>query len=428
MLDESAQLDQKDELAGYRYEFYVLHDTIYLDGNSLGLMSRPAEAAVLRVLDEWRRLAVGGWANQSATPPWFFLAEELGRSMAPLVGACSDEVIITNSTTVNLHQLLYTLIDCPDSDEAQRAILTDSLIFPSDRYAIESYINTYNVARGSKAFTHKTIPPRKNGLLNDEDLIAGMTPDVTAVLLPSVVYTTGQLLDIEKLASEARKRGLLFGLDLSHSIGAIPHRLNEWGVDFAFWCGYKYLNGGPGATGGLYINRRHFGRKAGLAGWFGSNKQVQLSMPDALQPADGAGALQIGTPNILSMAPLSGTLQTILAAGIDRIRMRSLLQTKYMMSLIQTYLQSTDLQLLTPLEDYRRGGHVAIAHPEAMRICKALKARGIVPDFRTPNIVRLCPAPLYTSFTECRVAIETLTEIVHARAWESISRETPIVP
>jgi kynureninase len=413
-------MDARDELASFRELFYVRPGEIYLDGNSLGLLSRPAEAALLRALDEWKTRGIDGWAH--AAPPWLTLAEELAGLTAPLLGAEAEAVIVANSTTVNLHQLLATLF----RPEAGRAtILIDALSFPSDRYAIQSHLRLRGL---DPERCLKTVPSADGRTLNEDAIIDAMTPDVALAVLPTVVYTSGQLLDVARLAAEGRRRGVLVGFDGSHSLGMVPHRLDDWGVDFAFWCSYKYLNAGPGATGGLYLNRRHFGTAPGLAGWFSSDKDAQFDMAPTLVAAGGAAALQIGTPNVLSMAPLHGALELTLRAGIERIRAKSLAQTEYLMALADTELAAYGFRTVTPRKPERRGGHVALRHPEASRICQALKAAGVVPDHRPPDLLRLAPAPLYTSFAECWEAVRRLREVMERRGYEAFPAGRDRVP
>jgi kynureninase len=418
--DQADLLDRQDDLAAFRAEFYLPPGQIYLDGNSLGPLSRRAEAAVLRTLDEWRTLAIEGWT--AADTPWFILAETLAERTACLVGASADEVIVANSTTVNLHQLVATLYE-PDAERP--AILIDGLCFPSDRYALASHLSL----RGLDPDTHLHVVPSRDGVTLDEaDLCAAMSDCVQLAVFPAVVYTSAQVLDMARLARHAHARGVRIGFDCSHSIGAIPHELDTWDVDFAFWCHYKYLNGGPGATGGLYLNRRHFGRQPGLAGWFSSQKDRQFEMSDVLAPAQGAGALQIGTPNILSMVPLAGALELNAEAGMDRLRRKSLGQTGLLRTLIMGALAGTELEVVTPVEDERRGGHIAIRHPEAARICKALRAVGVVPDYRPPDLIRLCPAPLYTRYVDCVDAVARLADILAAGTYHYQSDERELVP
>ncbi len=402
--------DSIDVLAEFRNRFYLPSETIYLDGNSLGLLAKDAERAVFRVMQDWRERAIGGWTE--AQPAWFTLAEDLGAQMAALVGAGADEVIVTNSTTVNLHQLLSTLYT---PDASRPAILADVLNFPSDLYALSSHLRL----RGLEPKTHLRLAESRDGLtLSEDDLIAAMTPEVQCALFPAVLYQSGQLLDMQRLTAEAHRRGILIGFDCSHSIGAVSHELDAWGVDFAFWCSYKYLCAGPGSAGGLYLNRRHFGRPPGMAGWFGHRKATQFEMSPDFEAAEGAGSLQIGTPNILSMAPLIGTLPLFAEAGMERLRAKSLAMTDYLMTVAEEKLSRYDVQVVNPREAPRRGGHVALRHPEARRLSLALRAEGVIPDFRPPDIIRLAPAPLYNTFTDCYEAVLRLASILETRAYE----------
>lgn len=417
---EAKQRDSEDELAAFRGRFFLNTGQIYLDGNSLGLLSRDAEESVQHVLDEWKRLGIAGW-TAAESGPWFHMAEELTALAAPLLGVEADEVTITNSTTVNLHQILATLFR---PDASRNRILLDSISFPSDLYAVRSHLEL----RDLKPESHMVLVQSKDGrTLEESEIIAAMTEEVSLAVLPAVIYTSGQLLDMERLAREAHERGILIGFDCSHSIGVVPHALDAWGADFAFWCSYKYLNGGPGSTGGLYLNRRHFGKGPGLAGWFSSDKSHQFEMSRTLHPALDASALQIGSPNILSMAPLRGSLRMIADSGIERIRCKSLALTAYLMELIDSDLAGFGFTIGTPRENHRRGGHVALVHPEAIRICAALRTEGVIPDFRPPDIVRLAPVPLYTSFADCLEAVRRLRTIMESRAYEKYSGVRPMV-
>lgn len=399
--------DQEDDLSRYREEFYLPEGQIYLDGNSLGLMSKRAEQTCLEVLNSWRKCGIDGWT--SGRYPWFSLSEELGKKSAPLVGADPAEVIVTGSTTVNLHQLLATFYR-PEGKRTK--ILADSLTFPSDIYAMQSHLRLHGLDPGKHLIQ---VASRDGQLLDEEDLIAAMTDEVAIIVLPSVLYRSGQVLDMKRLTEAARKRGIFIGFDLCHSVGAIPHHLHDWGVDFAFWCNYKYLNGGPGAVASLFVHDKHHGGRPGLAGWFSSDKRVQFDMDHRLVPAADAGAYQIGTPHILSLAPLIGSLEMFNDAGIDLIRKKSLKQTRFLMELVEQELGEWRFAMGNPIEDERRGGHISLAHREAVRICKSLKEKGVVPDFRPPDVIRLAPVALYTSYTEIWEAVRILKEIMETK-------------
>lgn len=409
------RLDAKDALSGFRRRFCMPEGVIYMDGNSLGLLSRDAEMAVLRLLDAWKRLGVEGWMQ--ADPCWFTMAEELGKGLAALIGSEPDEAIAVNSTTVNLHQLLATLYR---PEPLRYQILCDELIFPSDLYAIESHL----CLRGLDPKTAIVRVRSRDGYtLEEADIEAAMRETVAMAVLPGVLYKSGQLLDMRRLAAAARDRDILIGFDCSHSIGAVAHHLSDWGADFAFWCSYKYLNGGPGAVGGLYLNRRHFHRLPGLAGWFGSDKSRQFDLQLQMTPAQGAGALQIGTPHLLSMAPLYGSLQIFQEAGIEAVREKSLRLTDYLMRLAERELTPLGVNIATPRAPNRRGGHVALLHPEAMRICLALRREGVIPDHRPPDIIRLAPAPLYVSFEEVRETVQRLKRILVDERYRDVPTE-----
>lgn len=418
----AAELDRADPLARFRDRFYVPQGTLYFDGNSLGLLSRDAEAATLRVLEEWKTLGIDGWLN--APSPWYYLGESLGALTAPLIGASPDEVVVTGTTTVNLHALIATFYT-PIGE--RRKIVATALDFPSDLYALRSQIA---LRGGDPEADLILVESRDRRTIHEDDIIAALDGTTALLLLPSVLYRSGQLFDIARLTAAAHARNVLVGFDCCHSIGAIPHRFDEWGVDFACWCNYKYLNNGPGGTAGLYVNRRHFGRTPGLTGWWGSNKERQFDMTSGFDPAPDAGAWQISTIQTLSAAPLQGSLQIFADAGIEAVREKSLLLTRYLMDLLEeTGLTAAPYNygIGTPQGDDRRGGHVAVEHADGPRIVKALKARGVVPDFRQPNVIRLAPIALYTSFADVWQVVQHLRGIIDGREHEGFEAVRDLV-
>jgi kynureninase len=418
-LEHAERLDQQDQLSGYAQEFYLPEKDIYLDGNSLGLMSKRAEKALEELTHSWRTLGIDGWMNGKHA--WFTLSEKLGAMCAPLVGAKANEVIITASTTTNLHQLVATFYK-PKGKRTK--ILADELNFPSDIYALQSQIALRDLDPKEHLIQVKS---RDGRMIEEQDIIEAMTDEIALIVLPTVLYRSGQLLDIEGLTKEAHKRGILIGFDGCHSVGAIPHEFSKWGVDFAYWCTYKYLNSGPGGVGALYVNEKHFGTMPGLTGWFGSDKEKQFDMEHTFTPASHAGAFQIGTPHLLSTAPLIGSLEMFADATIEAIREKSLNQTRYLMDLIQAELIEYSFIIGNPVEDHRRGGHIALEHPEAARICKALKEHGVVPDFRNPNIIRLAPVALYNSYTDVWNAVQILKKIMIEKLYEKYENKRGVI-
>jgi kynureninase len=413
------ELDKKDSLAPFRNEFYLNNSNIYLDGNSLGLLSKRAEKTLLTLLESWKTFGIDGWTE--GDHPWFYLSESLGDQIAPLVGAKAEEVVVTGSTTTNLHQLIATFYH---PSEGRTKILADELNFPSDIYALQSQIKQ----KGLDFHEHLIeVKSRDGHTLDEKDIIAAMTEDIALILLPSILYRSGQIVDMKRLTQEAHKRNIIIGFDLCHSIGSIPHELSEWGVDFAFWCNYKHLNGGPGAVGGLYVNEKHFGISPGLAGWFSSSKEKQFDMEHTLSPAHDAGAFQIGTPHVLSVAPLIGSLELFSEAGIENIRNKSLQLTRFMKDLIEQEIGDAHFIFRNPDEDHRRGGHLYIEHPEAARICKALKDKGVIPDFRSPNGIRLAPVALYNSFEDVWNSVQILKEIMENQTYKNYENKRGVI-
>ena len=411
------ELDAKDPLAGYKERFYHLPRAIYMDGNSLGLMSKDAERALNRVVEEWKTLGIKGW--NSAKIPWITYAEKLGELQAPLVGAETEEVVVTGGTTINLHTLVASFYK-PMGKKTK--IIADELNFPSDLYALSAQVRL----RGGDPDEDLILVESHDGLLIEEDdIIDVMGSEVQLALLPSVYYRSGQLLDMKRLTEEAHNRGIIIGFDCSHSVGVVPHNFNDWDTDFAFWCNYKYMNGGPGSTGSIYVNKKHFGARPGLAGWFGNDRSTMFEMRTEFEPAGTASAWQIGTTTMLSTAPIEGSILMMREVGIENIREKSLKITGYLMFLIDEMLSEEPYNygIATPREPDRRGGHVGVTHEDAWRINQALIDRGVIPDFRPPNIIRLAPIPLYTSYYDIWKVSQHLQAVVDEEEYKRYSSD-----
>jgi kynureninase len=403
--------DAADPLAAFADRFDA--PGLYMDGNSLGPISRDAERTLERVREEWCGRAIGGWTD--GDPPWFEYAERLGDRLAPLVGADGSEVIVANSTTVNIHTLIDTFLE-------DGTVVVNELDFPTDHYAIRAQLRR----RGLDPDEHLTVVESRDGrTVAEDDVIDALSDAVDVLFMPSVLYRSGQLFDLERLTAAAHDHGALAGFDLAHSVGAVDHALEEIGADFAVWCHYKYCNAGPGAPAGLYVADRHFDRRPALPGWWGHEKETQFELHNTYTPAPDAGAYQIGTPPVLAMAPLEGALDVIDAAGIEAIREKSLELTAYLIELVDERLPSCTVG--TPREPARRGGHVAIEHREAYGVSRALNERDVVVDFRPPNVIRVCPSPLYTGFEDVYVVVERFAQILDEGTHERFDRDDAAV-
>ncbi|AZI42237.1 kynureninase [Deinococcus psychrotolerans] len=386
-----------------RRELFALPKGIYLDGNSLGLMPLSAHQAVVRRLGEWQTQAVSGWDE------WFGMAESLSPALARLVGASPREVIATGSITSNLHALLATLYR-PQGE--RKHLLATALDFPTDLYALQSWAEL----RGAEV---RLIPSRDGQTIHEDDLRQALGPDIALVLLPTVLYRSGQLLDVAKLTAIAHRSGALIGWDAAHSIGAMQHAFHDAGADFAVWCSYKYLNAGPGAPGGLFLHQRHHHLAPALRGWWGNEKESQFEMTTKFRPAPGAAAYQQGTPPILALAALEGALEVYEQTDLAALRARSLALTDLLMELADLHLH--DMRVLTPRDHARRGGHVSLSHPHARALSVALRQRQIIPDYRSPDVLRLAPIAFYNTEDEIREVVRVLRELLDSGSYKDVT-------
>ncbi|MBO0421803.1 kynureninase [Enterococcus plantarum] len=409
------ELDEKDPLKNIRDRFYVQPGEIYMDGNSLGLASKDAEKALLNMMDIWKKEGIKLWDGL------FHYAGKLGEMSAPLINAHPDEVVITGSTTINIHQCISTLYK-PTKERYK--ILVDDLNFPTDRYAIDSQVRLKGYEPKDAV---KVVKSQDGRLIDESAIIEAMTDDVAIILLPTVLYRSSQVLDMKRVTEAAHQKGILIGWDLCHAIGAIPMDFKDVEPDFAIWCTYKYLSAGPGSIAGLYMNRKHFEETPGLAGWWGNKDDTQFELKHEFEHQRDASGWQIGSPSFLAMAPLEGTLTIFNEVGMDQIRTKSLLITAYLMYLIDEKLAKYGYAVGNPREDSKRGGHICLEHDEAYRICKALKEANIIPDFREPNVIRLAPIALYNTYEEVYTLVETLEDIAVNKKYEKFSNERTLV-
>ncbi len=391
-----------------RRNHFSLPNGIYLDGNSLGPVTKASKALIKQRIQEWQYNGVNAWTN------WFHLAESLSPSLARLLGAHPNEVITTGSISSNLHALLATFYKPKGT---RKNILMTSLDFPTDVYVAQSW------AKRLKGQLKK-IPSRDGHTLHPKDILSSLTEDIAVAILPTVLYRSGQLLDLEKITKAAHKKGILIGWDAAHSMGALPHQLHTIGADFAVWCTYKYLNAGPGAPGGLFVHQKHFEEMPGLPGWWGHHKDTQFEMAHDFNPAQGAGGYQMGTPSILALAALEGSLKLFDEVSIEVIRKRSLELTQYLMDQVDQHVP--EMNIRTPRNPLERGGHVVLEHSEAKRLSIALRERHVIPDYRAPNLLRMAPVALYNNEDDIEIAIQTLRNLLDTKAYLEIEIQSSV--
>jgi len=404
---EAIALDQSDPLGMYRDQFHLptLPDGtpwIYFVGNSLGLMPKGARDTVLQELDDWARLGVEGHFHGKT--PWFSYHEVFRETGARLVGARPGEVVMMNSLTVNLHLMLATFYQ---PVAGRSIILTEDCAFPSDTYALETHIRH----RGFDPSTSLIVIRPRDGetLLRTGDiveLIEQRGKEIALVMLSGVNYYTGQLFDLERIAAAAKRQGCAVGFDLAHAVGNAELRLHDWNADFAIWCSYKYLNGGPGAVAGCFVHARHANTtRPRFAGWWGHDQASRFRMEGNFVPTPGADGWQLSNPPILGLAPLRASLDLFASAGMDKLRARSLELTAYLEQLIRARLSDT-LQIVTPRESERRGAQLSLrvlqgrglsGRAAGRDLFEYLATRGVVGDWREPDVIRISPAPLYNT-------------------------------
>ena len=418
-MEYAKELDLQDPLRNVRHRFYVREGNIYVDGNSLGLCSKDAEQEIMIALDDWKKSGIDIWSIEDNK--YFYYPARIGAMMGALIGAEPSEVTTTGSTTSNIHQCIATFYH-PTKERYK--ILVDDLNFPTDRHAVDSLVRLKGYAPSDVV---KVVTSNDGRTVSEDDVIRALTDDVALILLPAVFYRSAQLMDMQLVTNEARKRGIIIGWDLCHSIGSVPHNFKKLDADFAVWCTYKYLCGGPGSIAGLYINKKHFDKSPGLAGWFGNVKATQFQLDHRHEHSRDADGWLTGTSPILSMAGIIGALNIICEVGIEKIREKSLQITAYLMYLIDQRLVKYGYSVGNPREDDRRGGHVSLEHPEAYRICMALKSHNVTPDFREPDVVRLAPVALYVSYEEIHKLVDILEQIAVEKEYEAFSNNRALI-
>jgi kynureninase len=409
----ASQLDQQDPLRDYRSRFVITDpDLIYMDGNSLGRLPKVAAARLqLVVADEWGTDLIRGW-NKS----WWEAPRRVGEKIAALVGAAPGQVLVSDSTSVNLFKLVSAALQL----RPQRTkIITDTLNFPSDLYILQGLVQLLG---GRHEIVR--IGSKDGDLTPDLDtMTATMDENTALVTLSHVVYKSGFLYDMAAITEKAHQAGALVLWDLSHSVGAVPIELDAAGVDFAIGCTYKYLNGGPGSPAFLYVNKDIQAMATSpIWGWWGQTAPFAFGLD--YSPAPGATRFLAGSQPMLSLLAMEAALDPILEAGMDLIRRKSMLITEYMIDLTDEVLTPLGFTLGTPRIPERRGSHVSLHHPEGYRINRALiDEMNVIPDFREPDNIRFGLAPLYTTFGEIWQTVERVRIVMQEKRYEKYQKD-----
>jgi kynureninase len=403
-IDRARRLDAADPLAAFRDRFARPagpggSELTYLAGHSLGLQPLAAQDRVREELEDWARLGVNG--HFTARRPWIDYHEHLREGLAELAGARPEEVVPMNSLTVNLHLMMASFYR---PEPGRSKILIESGAFPSDRHAVASQLEWRGFDVGNTLI--ELAPPAGSDLLDEQEIEALLDErghEVALVLWPGVQFRTGQSFDLVRIARAARRAGANVGIDVAHAIGNVPLDLHGSDADFAVWCTYKYLNAGPGAIGGCFVHERHArdARLPRLAGWWGHDAATRFEMRPGFKPMLGAAGWQVSNPAILAAAPLVASLEIFREARLSRLREKSIALNAFLESLLSDV---AEVQVVTPRDPAARGNQMSLrlrdSRARGRRVFDALASRGIVCDWREPDVIRMAAVPLYNRFED----------------------------
>ncbi|MEU0372113.1 kynureninase [Streptomyces sp. NPDC006283] len=391
LAQRAAALDAADELAGAR-KLFALDDTVYLDGNSLGALPAHVPDRVADVVNrQWGQLRIRSWTEGD----WWTAPERIGDRIAPLVGAAPGQIVVGDSTSVNVFKAVVgavRLVGAP----ARTDVLVDATTFPTDGYI---------AASAARMTGHRIVP------VDPADVPSAIGPTTAAVLLNHVDYRSGRLHDLPALTAAIHDAGALAVWDLCHSAGALPVGLDEHGVDLAVGCTYKYLNGGPGSPAYLYVAERHQASfDSPLPGW--TSHADPFAMTPGYEAADGAVRGRVGTPDILSMLALEAALDVWDGIAVEAVRKKSLALTDFFLECVEAYVPEGQVTSLTPAAHAERGSQVALRCDDAPRVMAELIARGVVGDLRRPDVLRFGFTPLYVGFADTERAARVLADVL----------------
>jgi kynureninase len=394
-----AALDAADALAPYRDLFALPEGVIYLDGNSLGALPKETPARVARVMhEEWGTGLIRSWNSAD----WIGAPQRVGGKIARLVGAEAHEVVVADSTSVNLHKLIVAALG---AQTGRRTVLSEPGNFPTDLYMVETAIATLGTGHRLE------LVPR-------DEIVSRITEDTALVMLTHVHYKTADVYDMAAITAAAHAKGALVLWDLSHSVGALPLQLNACRADMAVGCGYKFLNGGPGAPAFLFVAERHHATlRSPLGGWMGHARP--FAFVDEYEPAAGIARFLCGTPPILAVAALESGVDLHLRVDMQQVAAKSRALCELFIDLVASRCASYGVTLVGPPRGAPRGSHVSFRHPDGYAIMQALIARGVIGDFRAPDVMRFGLTPLYLRFADIAAAVDVLEEVLRTDAWRA---------
>ncbi len=397
------ELDRTDALREFRAQFELPPGVTYLDGNSLGALSRRARERVARVVElEWGRDLITSWNGAD----WISMPQRTGDKIAALIGAAKGEVVAADSTTINLFKLLSVALR---ANPGRRVIVSEVSNFPTDLYVIEGVI-----AQLGGIHELVLVEGTEEAL---EAVLAQRGPEIAAVVLTHVHYTSSRVYDMPRVTSAAHKAGAIMVWDLSHSAGVIPLELNGCDADFAVGCGYKHLNGGPGAPAFLYAARRFHDRfEQPISGWMGDARPFDFH--PGYEPAQGITRYLSGTPSVIAMAALEASVEVILEAPIEAIRRKSVALGDVFIDLVDRHCAGLGLELISPRDGAKRGSHVSYRHAASYAVMQSLIQQGVIGDCRPPDLLRFGFAPLYLRYADVGNAVMRMAEILRTRSWD----------
>ncbi|RAJ10588.1 kynureninase [Chitinophaga skermanii] len=416
-LSFAQQEDGKDELSKFKQEFYFPQrngkDAIYFCGNSLGLQPKTVEAAIAQELRDWQDCAVEGYWK--AKNPWLFYQTSMRPVLAEIMGAKEMEISVMNTLTVNLH---FMMLSFYRPTKTRYKVLMEAGAFPSDQYAVETQVRHHGFDPNTAIIE---ISPRPGEhLLRTEDILQIINEhneSIAVILLGGINYYTGQLYDIATITAAAHKVGAMAGFDLAHVAGNVPMELHKWNVDFAVWCSYKYLNGGPGAVGGAYVNEKHAADREypRLGGWWGNEESTRFKMEKGFIPKAAAEGWQMSTAQVFNMVSLKASLELFKAAGIQKLKEKSVRLTNYLEFLLQQ-VKGINFEIITPKNCNERGAQLSLLFNEAGKeIHQQLTDAGIIVDWREPGVIRVAPTPMYNSYEDVFHFYEIIANIASKR-------------